>query len=114
MNQKEIGARIRNAREWHGWSQQELSDKCRIGLGSGIIELIETGEIATSLDTLEKVADALKITTDFLLGRFGYNIASEKSIPEIVAAIDALHQRVLHLEQNELAKTKKSRDIRTF
>lgn len=70
MNHKDlIGRRIRAARVGQDWTQAELSrvsgiDRCKISN-------VEYGRKGISIPTLIVIADALGVTTDYLLGRTG-------------------------------------------
>ncbi|HHY95817.1 MAG TPA: helix-turn-helix transcriptional regulator [Firmicutes bacterium] len=57
----------RELREKHGWSQQQLAD--RIGTARVTITMYEAGEREPDFDTLTSIAQALGVTTDYLLGR---------------------------------------------
>jgi transcriptional regulator with XRE-family HTH domain len=60
--------RLKTAREdLRRWSQSELAD--RAGLPQSSIAHFETGTRKPSFDTLRKIANALEVTTDYLLGR---------------------------------------------
>ena len=59
--------RLRAARELRGWSQSELAG--RAGLPPSSIAHFETGSRKPSFDTLRRLANALEVTTDYLLGR---------------------------------------------
>jgi len=60
--------RLRTAREGlRRWSQSELAG--RAGLPPSSIAHFETGTRKPSFDTLRKLANALEVTTDYLLGR---------------------------------------------
>lgn len=64
---KDIGARIREARDRAGLSQQELAES--VGFESGTaISLIEKGLRKVSIPHLDKIAAALHLTTIQLLG----------------------------------------------
>ena len=78
--------RLRAARKLRGFSQSELAD--RTGLQASAVSHFETGSRKPSFDNLKRLADALKITTDFLLGRV--------NDPAGLAGADRLHR---HLEQ---------------
>lgn len=54
-------------REDRGWSQLELAGKC--GLQSTAISHFETGSRSPSFDNLKRLADALTVSSDYLLGR---------------------------------------------
>lgn len=59
--------RLRHAREMRGWTQTDLGG--RAGLPPSSIAHFETGTRKPSFDTLRRVANALEVTTDYLLGR---------------------------------------------
>lgn len=64
-----LGERVKFIRDRHGWSQNELSR--RSGVRQALISELEAGK---KLDTtgwvLRRLADALGVTTDYLVGRF--------------------------------------------
>ena len=60
--------RLRIAREQiRKWSQSELATRARMPPSS--IAHFETGSRKPSFDTLRRLANALEVTTDYLLGR---------------------------------------------
>lgn len=60
--------RLRVAREHlRDWSQSELAAKA--GMPPTSIAHLETGTRKPSFDTLRRLANALEVTTDYLLGR---------------------------------------------
>lgn len=59
--------RLRAARELREWSQSDLAS--RASLPPSSIAHFETGSRKPSFDTLRRLANALEITTDYLLGR---------------------------------------------
>ncbi|MCA9033120.1 MAG: helix-turn-helix transcriptional regulator [Planctomycetaceae bacterium] len=63
----EFGNRLREAREKKGLSQAEMAQKS--GLQPSAVSHFESGRRAPSFDNLRKLADALSVTIDFLLGR---------------------------------------------
>ena len=60
-------ARLRAAREKRGLTQGELAK--RAGLQMSAISHFETGTRKPSFENLRRLADALDVTTDYLLGR---------------------------------------------
>lgn len=54
-----LGARIKELRKAKGLSQEELSEK--VGIDSKHLSRIEVGKSYPSLDTLEKIANALSV-----------------------------------------------------
>ena len=59
--------RLRQARELRGLSQAALAEAA--DLQPSAISHFETGGRSPSFDNLKRIADALKVTTDFLVGR---------------------------------------------
>lgn len=59
--------RIRETRERKGLSQNDLAEKA--GMQASAISHFESGRRAPSFDNLRKLADALDVSIDFLLGR---------------------------------------------
>ena len=64
---KKFQQRLRTARESRGLSQIELAK--RAGLQASAVSHFETGTRKPSFDNLRRLADALRATTDYLLGR---------------------------------------------
>lgn len=61
-----FGSRLRRAREAQGWTQAELAE--RIGLATEAYGRLERGRSLPRADTLVHLAQALHISTDYLLG----------------------------------------------
>lgn len=59
--------RLREARLWRDLSQTELAKLAK--LRPAAISHFETGSRKPSFDNLRRLADALRVTTDYLLGR---------------------------------------------
>lgn len=59
--------RLRAARDLRGWSQNDLA--ARSGMPQSSVGHFEGGTRKPSFDTLRKLANALEVTTDYLLGR---------------------------------------------
>ena len=59
--------RLKELREIHGWSQRELARLC--GFGEAQINKYETNVSDPSATNLSLIADALDVSTDYLLGR---------------------------------------------
>lgn len=62
-----FATRLREARESAELSQSELAEKAK--LQPSAISHFETGKRKPSFDNLRSLADALNVTTDYLLGR---------------------------------------------
>jgi transcriptional regulator with XRE-family HTH domain len=87
---------LRTAREARELSQGELAQ--RAGLQASAVSHFETGTRKPSFDNLKRLADALKVTTDYLLGR-----AAE--MEATAASADRLHRHYsgLSTEYQEMA-----------
>jgi transcriptional regulator with XRE-family HTH domain len=88
--------RLKAARDLRKWSQSELAG--RAGLPPSSIAHFEAGSRKPSFDTLRRLATALEVTTDYLLGRV--------DDPGLAEAGDPLYRDVGRLtgEDRELAK----------
>ena len=86
--------RLRSAREKRGLSQGDLAN--RASLPPSAISHFETGTRKPSFDNLRRLADALEVTTDYLLGRV--------TDTQALAGADKLHR---HFER----MTSDDRDI---
>lgn len=62
-----FGEKLREAREAKKLSQSDLAE--RTGLQPSAISHFETGRRSPSFDNLKRLADALQVSTDYLLGR---------------------------------------------
>jgi transcriptional regulator with XRE-family HTH domain len=60
--------RLRTARQRRGLSQEDLAKRTKT-LQPSAISHFETGTRKPSFDNLRRLADALDVTTDYLLGR---------------------------------------------
>lgn len=88
--------RLKAAREFRNWNQSELAGKANMPPSS--IAHFESGSRKPSFDTLRRLANALEVTTDYLLGRV--------DDPTLAQAADPLFRDVGKLTGNdrELAK----------
>jgi transcriptional regulator with XRE-family HTH domain len=59
--------RLKEVRELRGLNQAELAKKA--GMQATAISHFETGSRAPSFDNLRRLADALNVATDYLIGR---------------------------------------------
>jgi transcriptional regulator with XRE-family HTH domain len=67
VSSKIFGRNLKKTREIRGLTQAELGH--RAGMAGAAVSHFETGQRAPSLDSLVKLADALDVSTDQLLGR---------------------------------------------
>ena len=88
--------RLRTARIARGLSQSELGE--RADLQASAVSHFETGARRPSFDNLKRLADALRVTTDYLLGRSDLMNTS-------AATVDRLHRHYsgLSAEYQEMA-----------
>lgn len=61
---KTLGDRIRDVRSGRGWSQEELAD--RASISRSFMGEIERGQSSATIDSLEKITNALEITLEDL------------------------------------------------
>jgi transcriptional regulator with XRE-family HTH domain len=64
---EEFPERLREARKAKGLSQADVAD--RAGLKPSAISHFETGRRSPSFNNLKRLADALSVSVDYLLGR---------------------------------------------
>lgn len=69
------GKIIADLREKKGWSQTDLSDKS--GVSRVMIGKYERGEAVPSIEAAKKIADALEVSLDYLVGE-GVNSKFDK------------------------------------
>jgi transcriptional regulator with XRE-family HTH domain len=88
--------RLRAGREKRGLSQEALAK--RASLQASAISHFETSARKPSLDNLRRLADALDVTTDYLLGRV--------TDAEALASADKLHRHLdcLTSDDHDLAE----------
>lgn len=88
--------RLREARKLRGYSQEELADKAKMPASS--VAHFEGGTRKPSFESLRRLANALEVTTDYLLGR--------ADNPEMAQAGDPLYRDVAKLtgSDREIAK----------
>ena len=79
--------RLRAARELRELSQGKLGNRAK--LQASAVSHFETGARKPSFDNLRKLADALEVTTDYLLGRV--------SDPAGLAGSDRIYRNLGHL-----------------
>ena len=90
--------RLRSAREIRELNQEKLAR--RAGLQASAISHFETGTRKPSFDNLKRLADALNVTTDYLLGRV--------EDPAGLAGADRIYR---HLEQLKGSDRKTAEDM---
>ena len=83
--------RLNAARRMRGLSQCDLAEKT--GLKQVAISFFETGRRSPSLGNLERLADALEVTTDYLMGRSDFAEIATDMIPESSDAKEKLSSK---------------------
>ncbi len=83
--------RLRTAREKRGLSQGDLAKRARFQASA--ISHFETGTRKPSFDNLRRLADALDVTTDYLLGRV--------TDAQALAGADKLHRHFNRLTTDD-------------
>jgi transcriptional regulator with XRE-family HTH domain len=91
-----ISSKIKELRELRRFTQADLGE--RAGMGAASISHFETGQRTPSLDSLVRLADALDVTADVLLGR-----AVEGTQP----ALDPIFLRASQADARTLATVKR-------
>jgi transcriptional regulator with XRE-family HTH domain len=83
--------RLRDARDLRGLSQEGLAK--RAGLQPSAVSHFETGMRKPSFDNLRRLADALDVMTDYLLGRV--------DSPSGLAGADRVHRHLNNLKGSD-------------
>ena len=102
--------RLRIAREARELNQAELADKA--GLQGSAISHFETGGRRPSFANLRRLADALQVSTDYLLGRTE-DMASTANVDVLFRNIGALSDRdraVIRDLASQMASKKRNGD----
>ena len=86
--QKIVGERIRNFRKEKGWSQEELADNAN--LHTTYIGQLERGEKNPTLESIEKIANALGISLEELFRAIQPNILPDDyTLLQIITILQA-------------------------
>lgn len=93
--------RLRKTREDKGLSQSELAQKA--GFQPSAISHFESGRRAPSFDNLKRLADALAVTIDYLLGR----VTDPKSAGPVAEQLFRDFEDMSSDDQESLAKIAK-------
>lgn len=80
---------ISDTREAKGWNQSELADKS--GVSRVMIGKYERGEAVPSIDAAKKIANALEVTLDYLVGE-GTNAKLDKKTVKRLHDIELLEE----------------------
>jgi transcriptional regulator with XRE-family HTH domain len=88
----EFQNRLKKTRDARGLSQADLAKKT--GLQPAAVSHFETGQRSPSFDNLRKLADALEVSVDYLLGRI-----DEEKYGTGIAAAPRAQQLFRHAEK---------------
>lgn len=81
-----FGQRLREIRELRAWTQEELAEKA--GLAASVVSHYETGvRRKPSADNLVKLAKALGVTVDYLLGRTEMPEVSDERVAALLRSL---------------------------
>ena len=96
LSQNLFPKRLLDARNMRGLSQEEFAKRAK--LQPSAVSHFETGTRKPSFDNLKRLADALEVTSDYLLGR--------TNDPNVVTEGDSLYRNYENLttEERELAR----------
>lgn len=96
--QKQVGARIRELRKEQSLSQEKLAEM--IGTSNSYIGYVERGERNITLQTLEKIADALNVEAKELLAYQGMPI--DQRILSVIKSLEGRSDKELKRAANVL------------
>jgi transcriptional regulator with XRE-family HTH domain len=107
-----FGERLRKVREEKGLSQVELAEKAGLGSQPSAVSHFELGRRSPSFDNLKRLADALSVTIDYLLGRQPQPTTAGPVADQLFRNFDAMSsedQAALARFADALAKQNESR-----
>jgi transcriptional regulator with XRE-family HTH domain len=97
-----FGQRLAAVREQAGLTQVQLAD--RLNVTQRVITHWERSSVALRPDQITAIAEALDVTTDYLLGRSGAKDRAPKGPPgKLRVAFERAHKLPRH-EQNQIVK----------
>ncbi len=90
IDRKQLGQRIKEARQRSGFSQQQLANA--VGVSDKTISAYEVGRVEPPLDTLDKLCEVTRHPVAFFLGDIQSNIEARleriaKELEEINASL---------------------------
>jgi transcriptional regulator with XRE-family HTH domain len=95
---KDLGARIRQARDERGWSQNELAS--RAAIKQPTLQRIEAGlRLDPSIRTIAAIASALDLSVDTLLAHRAGTATSKGSVSRVT--LDAIEELTRHVADME-------------
>lgn len=93
-----LGSRIKKLRTDKGITQGYIADK--LGMGRSNVGHIENGRTIPTSEALDKIADILDTTTDYLLGRTDDQTRDSNNVAEQAAPYYALTEK----DERDIAK----------
>lgn len=84
-----IGKVIADLREKKSWSQADLADHCEVS--RVMIGKYERGEAVPSIDAAKRMADALEVSLDYLVGE-GQNSSFDKKTVQRLQELELLDE----------------------
>jgi transcriptional regulator with XRE-family HTH domain len=103
--------RLKEVRELRGLNQVDLANKA--GLQPTAISHFETGGRAPSFDNLRRLADALNVSTDYLIGRSDDLAMARPQIDKLFRDLEKLSESdldAIRMMKEALLARKKERD----
>ena len=90
MSSKIFSIRLRATRERRNLKQSELAERAE--LQAAAVSHFETGRRAPSFENLRRLADALNVTTDYLIGRTNEPVSSGPNIEKLFRSADEMSE----------------------
>ncbi|PZR23840.1 MAG: XRE family transcriptional regulator [Citrobacter freundii] len=99
----DLGSKIVQLRKDNGLSREELAKE--VGTSSAIIDRYERNEMTSSVEVAPKIADALEVSLDYLIGASSFVVKDKKMLHhlELLEKIDeADRETILKVVDNYL------------
>ena len=91
LDKKNIGLRIRRAREQKHWTREQLAEKLELSVNA--VADLERGKSGTRLETLVKLCALLGLSADYVL--YGEPSPSAQTIAALLTGRDERTQRLV-------------------
>lgn len=98
MSGKSFSIRLHVVRKRRNLKQSELAE--RAGLQASAVSHFETGRRSPSFNNLRRLADALDVTTDYLIGRTDHPMSSGPNIDKLFRSVDEMSEMNLEALAN--------------
>jgi transcriptional regulator with XRE-family HTH domain len=83
-----FGKKLRECRDTKNLSQSQLAEE--VGVHQNVISRYERGDITPSIDVVSKIADALEVSVDYLIGKT--NLLLDKEAVDRLVRISELNE----------------------